>query len=151
MKFYHVADVHLGAVPDRGMPWSTMREKDMFESFYRLLAQAHRERIDAVLICGDLFHRQPLKKELKELAYYFEKAAPVKIFIIAGNHDYISAESNYVNFPWSSNVIFIASGSAGALSGRSSRCAFTALAIIAGKSQSRCMTILLPGMRPHTF
>ncbi len=110
MKFYHVADVHLGAVPDRGMPWSTMREKDMFESFYRLLAQAHRERIDAVLICGDLFHRQPLKKELKELAYYFEKAAPVKIFIIAGNHDYISAESNYVNFPWSSNVIFIASG-----------------------------------------
>ena len=109
MKFYHIADVHLGAVPDRTMPWSKERARGLYESFYRLLARAKEEQIDVVFICGDLFHRQPLKRELKELNYHFEKAAPVLIFIIAGNHDYITEESNYVNYPWSKNVKLITS------------------------------------------
>lgn len=110
MKFYHISDVHLGAVPDRTMPWSRERELGIYESFYRLLAKARQEHIDAVFICGDLFHRQPLKRELKELNYHFEKADPVQIFMIAGNHDHLSEQSNYVNYPWSGNVRFIAPG-----------------------------------------
>lgn len=84
MKFYHIADVHLGAVPDRTMPWSKERARGLYESFYRLLARAKEEQIDVVFICGDLFHRQPLKRELKELNYHFEKAAPVLILSLPG-------------------------------------------------------------------
>lgn len=108
LKFYHIADVHLGAVPDRTMPWSRQRERGLYESLYRLLERAKREQADVIFICGDLFHRQPLKRELKELNYHFEKAAPVMIFIIAGNHDYIGENSNYVNFSWGSNVAVMA-------------------------------------------
>ena len=35
LRFYHLADVHLGAVPDRDRPWSAQRARDIFESFYR--------------------------------------------------------------------------------------------------------------------
>ena len=28
MRFIHLADVHLGAVPDRGCPWSKEREEE---------------------------------------------------------------------------------------------------------------------------
>ena len=107
MRFYHIADVHLGAVPDRGMSWSKERARGLFESLYRVLEQARENHIDMVFICGDLFHRQPLARELSELNYRFEKAAPVLIFIIAGNHDYIHKDSSYVNFKWSRNVKLI--------------------------------------------
>lgn len=109
MKFYHVADVHLGAIPDRSMPWGKLRAGGMYETFYRMLQSAKQNHIDSVFICGDLFHRQPLRRELKELNYHFEKAAPVLIYIIAGNHDYLSENSSYLNYPWSSNVTFITS------------------------------------------
>lgn len=84
MLFYHLADIHLGACPDRGHPWSQQRAQQIYDSFYKVLERAHEEQADFVFICGDLFHRQPLKRELKELDYYFAKAAPVKIVIIAG-------------------------------------------------------------------
>ena len=95
MKFFHLADVHLGASPDSGRPWSADRSKEIFESFYAVLDRASKEAVDFVFVCGDMFHRQPPKRELKELDYHFRKCAPVKIVIIAGNHDYICKESNY--------------------------------------------------------
>ncbi len=107
MKFYHLADIHLGAEPDRGMPWSKARAQELYKSFYNVLDRAKVEQVDLVLISGDLFHRQPLKRELKEINYHFGKIAPVQVVIIAGNHDYIKKDSNYVNFPWNDNVCFI--------------------------------------------
>ena len=31
IRFIHLADVHLGAVPDRGCPWSHEREEEIWE------------------------------------------------------------------------------------------------------------------------
>ena len=33
IRFIHLADVHLGAVPDRGCPWSHEREEEIWETF----------------------------------------------------------------------------------------------------------------------
>lgn len=109
MKFYHTADIHLGAVPDRKESWSRQREKEIWENFYRLLDRAKSENVDLVLICGDLFHRQPLRRELNDLNYHFSKIEPVRVVMIAGNHDYISENSLYRDYSWSSNVRFLAS------------------------------------------
>ena len=38
MRFIHLADVHLGAVPDRGCPWSDKRENEIWETFRRVIA-----------------------------------------------------------------------------------------------------------------
>lgn len=58
-------------------------------------------------IAGDLFHRQPLRRELKELDYLFSKLTMTEVVIIAGNHDYLKRDSYYRTFQWSKNVHMI--------------------------------------------
>lgn len=57
------------------------------------------------MIAGDLFHRQPLMRELKEVNYLFTKISNVKIVLIAGNHDYLKQGSYALGFEWAPNVV----------------------------------------------
>lgn len=106
MRFIHIADIHLGAVPDKGKPWSDKRTKEIEATFYHLISEAARQDVDVIFIAGDLFHRAPLKRELKELSYRLSQASPTQIVLMAGNHDYISEHSHYRNFSWPENVHF---------------------------------------------
>lgn len=106
MNFIHIADVHLGASPDSMMPWGRKRADEIWDSFYELLDIAAESDTDLLLIAGDLFHRQPLKRELKEINYRFSKLKSTQIVLIAGNHDPITSDSNYKDFEWAPNVAF---------------------------------------------
>jgi DNA repair exonuclease SbcCD nuclease subunit len=66
-----------------------------------------------LLIAGDLFHRQPLYRELKELNYLFSKLSKTKVVFIAGNHDYLKPDSYYHTFTWHENVYPILNGHMG--------------------------------------
>lgn len=107
MRFIHIADTHLGAIPDEGKAWSERRKRELWASFAEVFAIAKKAKVDMVLIAGDLFHRQPLLRELKEINYIFEQVPEIKIVMIAGNHDFISTGSNYRKFSFSSNVTFL--------------------------------------------
>lgn len=99
MRLIHTADVHLGATPDANMPWSQERSLAIRSSFLRIISMAEKNQADLLLIAGDLFHRQPLLRELKELNYHFSTLSHTRVVIIAGNHDYICENSPYLNFP----------------------------------------------------
>lgn len=107
LKFYHVGDVHLGVTPDAGRPWSEERGREIWESFRSLLERADAEGADLLLLSGDLFHRQPLKRELKELNYLFSALKKTQVVFIAGNHDYVKRDSYYREFVWNENVHFL--------------------------------------------
>lgn len=107
MRFLHIADTHLGAVPDEGKAWSERRKRELWASFAEVIAVAKKTQMDMVLIAGDLFHRQPLLRELKELNYIFQQVPEIKIVMIAGNHDFISTGSNYRKFSFAPNVTFL--------------------------------------------
>ena len=107
MKFIHIADVHLGVTPDAGMPWSETRSRDIWNSFRMVIEQARAQQVDLLLIAGDLFHRQPLKRELREIAAWFAEIPDTEVALIAGNHDFLHAKSYYRTFPWPENVHFI--------------------------------------------
>ncbi len=62
------------------------------------------EEIDLLLIAGDMFHRQPLLRELKELNFLFSKLTKTEVVFIVGNHDYLKPDSYYHTFSWSANV-----------------------------------------------
>ncbi|HIY19450.1 MAG TPA: DNA repair exonuclease, partial [Candidatus Blautia avistercoris] len=104
MKFIHIADVHLGANPDLEYPWGADRKREIWNTFRRVIEETKREKADLLLIAGDLFHRQPLKKELKEVNGLFRSIPDTKVVLIAGNHDFIQKNSNYRTFSWASNV-----------------------------------------------
>lgn len=105
MRFIHIADVHLGAEPDVGEKLSRIRPRELWETFEKVIAICEEEQVDLLLIAGDLFHRQPLMRELKEVDYLFSTLTHTKVVLIAGNHDYIAPSSYYRSFQWSENVI----------------------------------------------
>lgn len=105
MRFIHIADIHLGAVPDAGYPWSDKRRTEIWDSFKRIIRTAQKEQIDFLLIAGDLFHRQPLLRELKEVNYLFSTLTDTRVVFILGNHDYLKKDSFYRGFQWNDNVI----------------------------------------------
>ena len=104
MKFIHIADIHLGAVPDSDMPWGAQRGKEIWESFQDIVRICNEEKADLLLIAGDLFHRQPSVRELKEVNYILSKLETARALIMAGNHDFIGARSNYQGFEWDERV-----------------------------------------------
>lgn len=104
MKFIHAADIHLGASPDAGKSYSQKRAREIWNSFEKLLETCEAEKIDLLLIAGDLFHRQPLLRELKEVNYLFSKLTATQVVMIIGNHDYLKRDSHYHTFPWVSHV-----------------------------------------------
>ena len=63
-----------------------------------------------MLIAGDLFHRQPLLRELKELRDLFGTLKATQVVLIAGNHDYLKRDSYYRTFVWGENVHMILGG-----------------------------------------
>lgn len=107
MKFIHMADVHLGMMPEDKKGFGSIRKKEIEETFDRVLFEARKEQVDVILIAGDLYHRPPLMEELKELNARFERLAPIKVVFIAGNHDCILENSPYERFPFADNVIFL--------------------------------------------
>lgn len=106
IRFIHLADVHLGAVPDRGCPWSEKREEEIWETFRRVIASIRKDPVDLLFIAGDLFHRQPLLRELREVNYLFSTIGQTRIYLMAGNHDYMKEDSFYRSFEWGENVCF---------------------------------------------
>ncbi|TAH68464.1 MAG: hypothetical protein EWM47_08095 [Anaerolineaceae bacterium] len=104
MKFIHIADVHLGAVPDSNMPWAKERQNEIWDSFKNIITVCNQEKTDLLLIAGDLFHKQPLIRELKEVNYLFSTLETARVVIMAGNHDYIGARSNYLGYQWDEKV-----------------------------------------------
>ena len=104
MNFIQIADVHLGAAPEAGRRDDGQREKEIWDSFYKVIDICEEKQIDLLLIAGDLFHRQPLLRELKEINYHFGKLSRTKVVLIAGNHDYIRKDSRYLQIAWSENV-----------------------------------------------
>ena len=103
MKFIHIADVHLGAQPEAAV-YSQSRGRELWESFEKILGVCEDERTDLLLIAGDLFHRQPLVRELKEVNYLFSELTATKVVLIAGNHDHLQKDCNYRSFEWNDNV-----------------------------------------------
>ncbi len=105
MKIIHTADVHLGAEPDLGYPWSRQRKDAVWNTWKALIERAREEKAGLLLVSGDLFHRQPLVRELKEINYLFSTIPDTTVVLTAGNHDYIRKDSYYPEFPWNKNVI----------------------------------------------
>lgn len=109
MKFIHTADIHWGMNPDNDKPWSRDRALAIKDTFSQIIKLARTRDADCLFIAGDLFHRQPLLRDLKEVNYLFSTIPGVQVVIIAGNHDRIRKNSALMSFQWCPNVTFLMS------------------------------------------
>ena len=79
MLIIHTADLHLGASPDAGEKWGKNRKQELWDSFERLIEVVEMQKADLFLISGDVFHRPPLLRELREVNDRFASLSKTKI------------------------------------------------------------------------
>ncbi|MDW7643658.1 MAG: exonuclease SbcCD subunit D [Desulfuromonadales bacterium] len=96
MRFIHTADIHLGKTY-RGSDGEKERYDDFFATLATIVRDAVHERVDAVLIAGDLFHvGQILPRTFAKTIETLQplKDAGIPCVAIEGNHDWIHRRDN---------------------------------------------------------
>ncbi len=91
MRFIHTADLHLGKTY-RNAPGEQERCQDFFTCLADIVADAIRERVEALLIAGDLFHvGQILPRTFARTIDILQplREAGIPCVAIEGNHDWI--------------------------------------------------------------
>jgi DNA repair protein SbcD/Mre11 len=96
IRFIHTADIHLGKTY-RNSPGEAERYEDFFRCLSGIVENALREKVDFVLIAGDLFHTgQILPRTFAKTIETLQplKQAGIPCIAIEGNHDWIHRRNN---------------------------------------------------------
>lgn len=107
MKFLHAGDVHLGAEPESGTGLGTVRRRELWDAFQDIIELCEREQVDLLLLPGDLFHGQPLLREVKEVDQLFRRLTKTRVVMCAGNHDCLLPSSHYYDITFPDHVTFL--------------------------------------------
>ena len=94
MRFAHFSDCHLGS-------WRYPELQELnFQSFRKAVDTSIKEKVEFVLIAGDIFDSAyPPIEILKESFSEFRrlKEAGIPCFIIAGSHDYSASGKSFLD------------------------------------------------------
>ena len=97
-RLLHMADVHLGARHHDLGPAAAAQRERQFAAFKRAVDLALAEKVDLVLICGDLFdsNSQP-KRSIERAAAELKRLVErhVRVVVIPGTHDCYDESSIY--------------------------------------------------------
>ncbi|MCX7922772.1 MAG: DNA repair exonuclease [Clostridia bacterium] len=114
LKFLHCADIHLD------MPFTSLRNsedmsydrrQDLKDTFVRILDIASEEKVDLILISGDLYEHSYVKKStIDYINSKFAKIPKTTIVIVPGNADPCIVNSYYKDYRWSENVHILTEG-----------------------------------------
>lgn len=110
MKFIHIADVHYGVQPEKDHSICETRTREIKETFQEVIQVAEEQKVDLLLIAGDLFHMPPTQSMLQEVDYLLCRLSKTRTVIIAGNHDYMAKGSPYEQYRFKSNTIAFPAG-----------------------------------------
>ncbi|MGM7700143.1 metallophosphoesterase family protein [Pseudalkalibacillus sp. Hm43] len=114
VRFIHTADLHLDT-PFKGLghlPEAIFEriKQSTFDSFERIITEAIRQKVDFVVISGDLYDgaNRSLRAQLflKKQFIRLEEAS-IEVFAIHGNHDHL--QGKFVQLTWPENVHFFGS------------------------------------------
>lgn len=107
MKFIHIADVHFDMpftiLNKNGL--SEQRRLDQRNAFSKMINYIKENNIDYLLIAGDLYENEYVRKSTIEyINNCFKQIPDTKIYIAPGNHDPYISSSYYNKFEWNENV-----------------------------------------------
>ena len=105
IKVLHAADLHLDS-PFEALPSgkAAIRRKEQRELLDALAKLATGERVDIVLLSGDLLDSGNPYYETGEELVRALRSIPAAVFIAPGNHDYYSPRSPYARLQMPENV-----------------------------------------------
>ena len=108
VRFLQTGDIHLEtSFRDTGFPQEMARKRrnELKETFSKIIKIAEEEKVDIILITGDLFNHQGSTKSLMRfMQKKFCRIPQIKVFITPGNQDPAVVDSFYRSFSWPQNV-----------------------------------------------
>ena len=107
VKFIHMADLHLDMPftnlnKEKGL--SAVRRKEQRDALKAVIDRAVSEKVDFILIAGDLFEYNYVRKSTIDYVIELFSSVKIPIFISPGNHDPITEDSYYKRAQWPNNV-----------------------------------------------
>ena len=104
MKILHSADWHLDSpIIGRSETQTALLKSTLLEVPHKITAEAKAERCDFILLSGDLFDGPSTPESVKAVKDALSEAV-IPVFIVPGNHDYLSSASPWLTERWPDNV-----------------------------------------------
>ncbi|MGN0605413.1 MAG: exonuclease SbcCD subunit D [Oscillospiraceae bacterium] len=105
VKILHCADIHIGAQNYYLRTKAKQRRSEILATLEKIVHICRDENIELLLIAGDMFDSNHVETAaIKQVKHLFAEIPDTRIFIAAGDHDYITSDSPYVNSTWPDNV-----------------------------------------------
>lgn len=105
VKILHCADLHIDSQNYYLRTKAKDRRADILTSLEKIANICLEEKVEILLIAGDMFDSNHVKTEsIKQVKHIFARLPDTHIFIAAGDHDYITSDSPYINSTWPDNV-----------------------------------------------
>ncbi len=108
IKILHTGDLHLGmSFAGSKLPAEIgrIRRQELWETFDRIIDTAAAEKVDLLLIAGDLFeYKYCTASDAKRINDRFARIPGIRVLIAPGNHDPALSDSLYNTCRWEPNV-----------------------------------------------
>lgn len=106
VKILHCGDLHFDTPFGEGhILFKEKRKEDLKETFETIVKKARDEKVDLLLLAGDLFdNRTVMKSTLDFIRDKLREIEHIRVFISPGNHDPYNEKSFYALVNWPSNV-----------------------------------------------
>src|SRR5699024_1255275 len=111
IRFIHAADLHLDT-PFSGLEQTSKKLAEKlreapFESFAKIVDIAVEKEVDFVLLSGDLYNTK--RVNIKAQSLFIEQLnrlekVGIPVYLIRGNHDYLTEEAKTLALPFPENV-----------------------------------------------
>lgn len=106
IKVLHCADLHLGSELSSISGKSKERQQELLRTFRRITNLCNDEKVDVLLIAGDLFEGSNVDTQVISLVKeYIGNIKDCVVAISPGNHDYVSLDSPYLDSDWPENTV----------------------------------------------
>lgn len=104
VRFLHTADWQLGMKGGSLGKAGEIVRRARIETTRAMISMASEEKVNFILIAGDLFESNAVHRDTIEQALdVFDKASGIPIYILPGNHDPLEPDSVYLQRIWKSS------------------------------------------------
>lgn len=105
IKVLHCSDIHLDANYPEIWGKGGLKRQEQREVLTKIVERAGKERVDLLIMAGDLFTGRTVSTSTIEfIKSQLKSIDPIPVFITPGNHDPYTPESPYCYTDWPPNV-----------------------------------------------
>ncbi len=110
MKFVHISDVYLGTEAPEEPAWRKERPAEVKETFEKIISFMIEEKVELLLVAGNLFAAPPTREELDWLDEKLSAVPGLRTVILSGPQDYAAPGAPVSTYKFRSRTAVLPAG-----------------------------------------